>query len=37
MLHMKFHQHRTLNEEYDFWRVKEVVLEGLGVTKVDTT
>ena len=34
MLCFKFHQNHTINEEFDFWGVKEVVL---GVAKVGRT
>ena len=37
MLCFKFHKNRTINEEFDFWGVKRVVLVGLGVAKVGTT
>ena len=38
-IHMcfKFHQNRTINEEFNFWEVKGVVLVGLGAAKVCTT
>ena len=37
MFCLKFHQHRTVNEELDFLGVKRTVLEGLGVAKFGRT
>ena len=34
MMRFKFNQNHTINEEFDFWGVKEVVLGGLRVAEV---
>ena len=37
MLSFHFHQNQTINEEFDFWGGKGVVLGGLGVANIGTT